>query len=593
MASPLPQSTIPAMSKPFKVSGPGTAPPWLRGTGGVSPPPMMPPPTNGGGGDISDPPGAFGFPRPAPTNGGSFNATGMGQGGSAAVGRESGGLASLGTMNAAAPAQPAGTAWNGFDKQTLSGTGSLDFDFDPETMGQGMQFNTTAGRMRPGQGGNSWLTDASGKVVAGDPNAQGNFINSLSADGLQKGKYKLNYAGVDGSDPFHISGNKRLTGAPAGAASQTASQGTTMAGGAPGGPDPFAAAGGRDASAAQWDAGAQGRFDDQNAVNLGYGAALNPNVNGQTNAHLPNAGGNPDIAAAIAGGGNPAARGGGIPGMPGGAGGAGGAGGLAGLGVGRGGGAAGGTMGGAGGGAGGGSGWQPPNFDDLNPIDTDFTGQAQKGADAAYAGATQFMDKDFARDRAQMESKLINQGLQPGTEAFDTEMSLMQRGQNDARAGAAFRAQGVGHQQSGDLLQRALQTRASRVGERMGAAGLGLGARGQDIGERTSNRGMDINDRNTNRGFDLQRDSKGADIQLAMRSLGLAEDSQGFQQLMQLISQSRGGVNMPNFGAPGSLDVTGANSVASGNANAAANRAGADRGMWAGVAGNILGGFLK
>lgn len=172
----------------------------------------------------------------------------------------------------------------------------------------------------------------------------------------------------------------------------------------------------------------------------------------------------------------------------------------------------------------------------LPSIDTDFSGQAQRGADAAYRGATQFFDEDFARDRDALESKLVNQGFARGTEGFDQALSTMMRSQNAARTGAAFTAQGVGHQQAGDLLLRALQARGALSGER-------LAARGQDL----SRYGIDTN------------------AELSRRGLGLNESNMDFQQLMQLLGMSRSGVNVPNFGAPSPLDVGSAYSIAGRN----------------------------
>lgn len=184
----------------------------------------------------------------------------------------------------------------------------------------------------------------------------------------------------------------------------------------------------------------------------------------------------------------------------------------------------------------------------LPAIDTDFTGQAQAGADAAYRGATQFMDEDFTRDTDALESRLINQGFTRGTEAFNNEMGRLTRGQMAARQSAAFQAQGVGHGQAGDLLQRALAARAALGGER----------------ERGAERDM------SRYGIDTQ-------AELSRRGLGLSEDNMSFQQLLQLIASSRGGVNMPNFGSPAPLDVGGAYGIAGTNANNAANRAAYDR----------------
>lgn len=207
----------------------------------------------------------------------------------------------------------------------------------------------------------------------------------------------------------------------------------------------------------------------------------------------------------------------------------------------------------------------------LPPIDTDFSGQAQRGANAAYKGATQFMDGDFTRDTEALENRLVNQGFTRGTEAFKNEMEQLTRGQNAARQSAAFQAQGVGHAQSGDLLLRALQARGALGGER----------------ERAADRRF--NQYSTTRGQDLGKYGVDTNAELSRRGLGLNEDNQSFQQLMALISQSRGGVNMPNFGGTSPLDVGSAYQLAGANANSAANRSAADRAGLYGLGAAALG----
>lgn len=275
-------------------------------------------------------------------------------------------------------------------------------------------------------------------------------------------------------------------------------------------------------------------------------------------------------------------------------------------------------------------------------FDSDFAAASQRGADAAYRGATQFMDEDFGRDRAALESQLTNQGFARDSQAFKDELSRMERGQSSARQSAAFQAQGVGHQQAGDLLMRALDTRrlqgseagqdaATRLssrgmlgGERtgdvdrrfdqsmgarglmgaegaqdadrrynqtLGIANLGLGARGQDRAVEqamqsasgqaaAANAAAASNNYNAN----LNRD-------LRLRELGMGQDQNDFNNMMALINASRGGVNMPNFGAPQPLDVGSANQIAGNNSNAAANRAAADRAGLYGLGGQVLGNF--
>jgi hypothetical protein len=239
----------------------------------------------------------------------------------------------------------------------------------------------------------------------------------------------------------------------------------------------------------------------------------------------------------------------------------------------------------------------------LPNVSTDFSADAQRGADAAYQGATQYMDKDFGRANDALESKLVSQGFAPGSEAFKNEMEMQQRGQNNARTTAALAAQGVGFDQSGQLLARALQTRAQLRGERtddadrtfaqsLNTANLGLGARGQDLGLQGTKEGAAASVANAGVAAGANQYSTDASTSVALRRLGIDQSNSDYDHLIALINSSRGGVNMPNFGAPQPLDVTGANSIASSNANAAANRSASDRNTLAQLGGAALGSYF-
>lgn len=271
-------------------------------------------------------------------------------------------------------------------------------------------------------------------------------------------------------------------------------------------------------------------------------------------------------------------------------------------------------------------------------FDQDFAAAGQRGADAAYAGATQFMDEDFAQDNAALESRLTNQGFARGTEAFNNEMGRQQRGQNAARQSAAFQAQGVGHAQSGDFLDRALRTRQQQSSEQGQNAGMGLAARGmlgsegasdvdrayaQSMGQRGlvgSEMGQDadrinaqsiaggnlaLGARGQDRGVEAamhssagQQAAAGAaaasnryntDTQrdLALRGYGLQQDQQDFNNMATMIGLSRSGVNMPNFGAPGTLPVDSAYGIAGRNADRNAIDRSGLYGLGASVLGNV------
>jgi hypothetical protein len=183
-----------------------------------------------------------------------------------------------------------------------------------------------------------------------------------------------------------------------------------------------------------------------------------------------------------------------------------------------------------------------PNWEGLPEVPSNFADQEKAAADAAYKGATQYFDQDFGRDRAGLESQLENQGFMRGTEGFDTAMSQQQRGQDAARENAAYMAQGVGHQQAGDLLMRALQTRAAALGERndmsdrlfgqsMGVAQLGLGARGQDQSLSGTRIASSASAGSSHYATDAARDNHALDAELALRNLGPGAGRAGLQPI--------------------------------------------------------------
>lgn len=54
-----------------------------------------------------------------------------------------------------------------------------------------------------------------------------------------------------------------------------------------------------------------------------------------------------------------------------------------------------------------------------DPTTADFGTQVKNASDAAYRGQTQYLDPQFADQQEQLDSKLANQGLQVGGEAYD------------------------------------------------------------------------------------------------------------------------------------------------------------------------------
>jgi hypothetical protein len=65
---------------------------------------------------------------------------------------------------------------------------------------------------------------------------------------------------------------------------------------------------------------------------------------------------------------------------------------------------------------------------------------AQDAVDKAYGNITSRLDDRFSREGAQLDTQLVNQGLRPGTEAYDNAMKNFNYGKNDAYTQASTQA---------------------------------------------------------------------------------------------------------------------------------------------------------
>lgn len=74
-----------------------------------------------------------------------------------------------------------------------------------------------------------------------------------------------------------------------------------------------------------------------------------------------------------------------------------------------------------------------------------FTGSdRQRVEDQIYGGMTSRLDDRFGRAQSQLETRLANQGITPGSEAYTAAMRDFQYGQNDAYQQAMTQATGLG-----------------------------------------------------------------------------------------------------------------------------------------------------
>lgn len=108
-----------------------------------------------------------------------------------------------------------------------------------------------------------------------------------------------------------------------------------------------------------------------------------------------------------------------------------------------------------------------------------------KAGDALYNQFSQRNEPIFQQQQAQMETKLRNQGLNPGDEAYDAQMKGMAQQQNDARTNAGFQAAQLAGAE-GNRMQ----------GMDTAAGGYNTTLRQQQIAEEMQKRGFSLNEIN-------------------------------------------------------------------------------------------------
>jgi len=82
----------------------------------------------------------------------------------------------------------------------------------------------------------------------------------------------------------------------------------------------------------------------------------------------------------------------------------------------------------------------------------DFNTSRQQAQDALYANNTQYLDPQFSKEQERLQSQLANQGVVPGTEAYDNAMQDFNSAKNQAYAGARNSAiSGASGQQSQNI----------------------------------------------------------------------------------------------------------------------------------------------
>lgn len=146
----------------------------------------------------------------------------------------------------------------------------------------------------------------------------------------------------------------------------------------------------------------------------------------------------------------------------------------------------------------------------------------QQAYDAAFGQAASRLDPMWAQREEGMRTQLINQGLQPGTEAYDKQMATLSQQRNDAYQGAMNNAQMQATDAGNALFRQGLDLNSQHLGAQNQFFGQQLGAQGQAFGQ-----GMDA------------------------RQQGINEMLMGRQQPMQDLLSMGGMMGMPGFNSAG------------------------------------------
>lgn len=124
----------------------------------------------------------------------------------------------------------------------------------------------------------------------------------------------------------------------------------------------------------------------------------------------------------------------------------------------------------------------------------DLEAARKEAADASYAQATSRLDPQYAQMDNQLRTRLANQGLEEGSDAYRTAYDNFSRGKNDAYNQATYSSIQAGNQAANDQFQRQLsqgqfanQAAAQQYGQNQGQAGFHNTAVGQQFGQDMSN----------------------------------------------------------------------------------------------------------
>lgn len=164
-----------------------------------------------------------------------------------------------------------------------------------------------------------------------------------------------------------------------------------------------------------------------------------------------------------------------------------------------------------------------------------------EAGDAIYGRATSRLDPQWEQRASDMETKLWNQGLRPGDEAYDRAQGDFDRARNDAYEQAQYGATIGAGQEAGRMYGMDLGTRGQQFDEAMGGGQFANQAAAQQFADQLRGGGQ---------GFTEQMQSSG--YQNKLRQQQIAEDMQrrgySLNEINAILTgQQVSQPNMPDF----------------------------------------------
>lgn len=214
------------------------------------------------------------------------------------------------------------------------------------------------------------------------------------------------------------------------------------------------------------------------------------------------------------------------------------------------------------------------------PGQSDFGSERQRVEDALYGRSAGRLDEQFGRADEATRTRLLNQGVREGSEAWTNAMGDFDTAKQDAYGDARDRAIAAGGAEQSRLFADALRARQQGVGEELSSGQFtndasqlanlyGLNARGQEFGQQQAigqfgNQAAQQqfqNEATRNAMFNAGQDTRfsqgmaNADLANSVRDAGMREQlavrNQPLQEFLSLYGDGGGGTGVTGASAPG------------------------------------------